>query len=111
MGSPRPNDSMLETMQRHSVRALAVISLGMLAACASQPEPRGEGAGLLAGLFHGLTALIALVASLFMPIRPYAFPNTGFWYDAGFCLGFSFSIILLVVTLIAQIGGFLTRKH
>lgn len=82
-----------------------------LAACAHQPAPHGGEPGLLAGIFHGLTAWIAFLASIFMPVRPYAFPNDGFWYDAGFCLGFSVSIVLLVVCLIARVGGFITRGH
>ena len=83
----------------------------LLAACARQPAPRDGGAGFLSGLFQGLTAWIALAGSLFLPVRPYAFPNDGFWYDAGFCLGFSASIVLLVACLIARVGGFVTRGH
>ena len=102
---------MLEPTQRRTVASLLAMAPIVLAACASQPEPRGDGAGFLAGLFHGLTALIALLASLFMPVRPYAFPNIGFWYDAGFSLGFSASVVLLVVVSIARIGGFITRGN
>jgi hypothetical protein len=98
-------------MQRRTAWALITTASLSLAACASQPEPHGDGAGFLLGLFHGLTALIALLASLFMPVRLYAFPNLGFWYDAGFSLGFSASITLLIVVSIARIGGFITRGH
>jgi len=63
------------------------------------------------GLFQGLTALISLVASLLLPVRPYAFPNAGFWYDAGFCMGFSLSIVLLVLFSMARVGGLITRGH
>ena len=83
----------------------------LLAACAHQPVPQDGGAGFLSGLFQGLTALLALGASLFLPVRPYAFPNTGFWYDAGFCLGFSASIILLVVALIPRVGALIAGRH
>jgi len=82
-----------------------------LTACAHQPAPQGGAPGFLAGLFEGLTALLAVVGSLFLPVRPYAFPNDGFLYDAGFCLGFSASIVVLVVCLIARVGGFITRGH
>jgi hypothetical protein len=92
-------------------RALGLAGPAFLAACAGQPESRGEGAGFLAGIFHGLTAWIALLASIFMPVRPYAFPNAGFWYDAGFITGFSASIVFLVVISIARIGGFITGGH
>jgi hypothetical protein len=83
----------------------------VLAACAHQPPPLPGAPGFLAGLFHGLTALFSLLASLFLPLRPYAFPNAGFWYDAGFSLGFGMSILLLVAVFIARIGGFVTRGH
>jgi len=86
-------------------------SVVALAACAHQPAPHGGEPGFFSGLFHGLTALLALLGSLFLPVRPYTFPNDGFWYDAGFCAGFSASIILLVVCLIARVGGFITRGH
>jgi len=82
-----------------------------LAACAHQPAPQGGGAGFFSGLFQGLTALFSLIGSLFLPVRPYAFPNDGFWYDAGFCLGFSASIVLLVGCLIARVGALITRGH
>ena len=92
-------------------RAIGLLSPSLLADCATQPVPRGEGAGFLVGVFHGLTAWIALLASVFMPVRPYAFPNSGFWYDAGFLAGFSASIVVLVVCLIARVGGFITRGN
>jgi hypothetical protein len=91
--------------------APAIAPLTTLAACAHQPAPHGDAAGFFSGLFQGFTALLAVVGSLFLPVRPYAFPNDGFWYDAGFCLGFSTSIIVLVVCLIARVGGFITRGH
>lgn len=80
-------------------------------ACAHQPPPQTSEPAFLTGLFQGLTALFALAASPFLPVRPYAFPNAGFWYDAGFCLGFSLSITLLVLLSIARIGGLITRRH
>jgi len=82
-----------------------------LTACAHQPAAQSGAPGFLAGLLQGLTAWIALLASIVMPIRPYAFPNDGFWYDAGFISGFSASIVILILCLIARIGGFITRGH
>jgi hypothetical protein len=87
---------------------LAVIPLS---ACAHQPAPQHDAPGLWSGLVHGLTALGALIASLFWPVRPYAFPNSGFWYDVGFSAGFAFSIVVLILICIARIGGFITRGH
>ncbi len=92
-------------------RLSAVAGVLFLAGCATQPLPQSTYPGFWAGLGHGLVALIALVVGLFAPVRIYAFPNGGFWYDAGFAIGFSASIMLLVVLCIARIGGFITRGH
>lgn len=81
-----------------------------LASCATQPDPTVGSPGFLLGFFHGLIAIVTLVASLFFRVRVYAFPNSGFWYDAGFVVGFVASILLLVLLSMARIGGFLTRE-
>ena len=82
----------------------------VLAACATQPPPQSHVPGFAAGLFHGLVAIVALAGSLTLKIRIYAFPNSGFWYDAGFILGFSLNMLLVIVFLLPRIGGFLTRR-
>jgi hypothetical protein len=90
---------------------LIIAGTALLAACASQPvggPPAGP--GFLAGLLHGFFALPALIGSLFFPWRVYAFPNSGFGYELGFVLGFGSSNILLMLSLIARIGGMLVRK-
>ncbi len=69
-----------------------------------------EHPAFLPGLFHGFTAIAALIGSLFFHIRIYAFPNSGFWYDAGFVVGFGASVVLLFLLCIARIGGFVTRE-
>ena len=52
-----------------------------LAACAQQPSTAAyDQPGFLYGLFHGFTIFFGLIASIFIDIRIYAFPNTGFWY-------------------------------
>ena len=83
----------------------------MLAACATQPAAQPHVPGLVAGLFHGIVAIVALVGSLYFHIRIYAFPNSGFWYDAGFVLGFSLNVIILLLLVLPRIGGFVTRGH
>src|SRR3569833_2982564 len=105
-GSPEGSD-MLKRTRRFGVLA----SVGVLTACATQPPPQPNAPGFLTGLFHGLTALFSLLASIFLPLRPYAFPNAGFWYDAGFSIGFSASVVVLLSACIARIGGFVTRGH
>jgi hypothetical protein len=84
--------------------------LTTLAGCASQPVSRPDQPGFLLGLFHGFIAIASLIGSLFLHIRIYAFPNSGFWYDAGFLLGFCASILVIVLSSIARIGGFITRE-
>jgi hypothetical protein len=85
--------------------------MAALAACATQPAAHPDMPGFAAGLLHGFFAIFALFGSLYFHIRIYAFPNSGFWYDAGFVLGFGLDIILVVVFSIARIGGFVTRGH
>ena len=91
-------------------RRVGVTLLGLfLAACATQPAAQPDVPGFAAGIFHGFIAIGALIASLYYHIRIYAFPNGGFWYDAGFVMGFSLSIIFLCLWLLPRIGGFFTR--
>jgi len=59
-----------------------------LTACATQPMPVAyDPPGFFMGFIHGLISPLALVGSIFMDIRVYAFPNSGGWYDFGFMLG------------------------
>jgi len=82
----------------------------MLGGCATQSPDGLDHPAFLHGLFHGFTAIPALAASLFSPIRIYAFPNSGFWYDAGFVAGFVVSVTALILLCMARVGGFLTRE-
>ena len=66
---------------------LAVVS------CATQPTSSSyDPPGFFMGLVHGFIAVFALIGSIFMDIRIYAFPNSGGWYDFGYMLGILFSI-------------------
>jgi hypothetical protein len=100
--------SNLRSAMRLSGTALALA----LAGCATQPPPAMDGApGLLSGFVHGLVAIPALLASLALEVRVYAFPNSGFWYDLGFCGGFGLGMALLALPIIPFIGGYLTRRN
>jgi hypothetical protein len=69
---------------------LALLALGLLAACATQPAavaPPAGPPGLLLGLVHGFISPFALIAELFTHVRVYAYPNSGGWYDLGFVIG------------------------
>lgn len=81
-----------------------------LTGCATQPAAAPDQPGFLLGLIHGFIALAALVGSLFFHIRVYSFPNSGFWFDAGFVIGFGASISVLFLLSIARIGGYVTRE-
>ena len=91
-------------------RALVLIAaLLLVAACASQPEAAAHQLpGFLAGFFHGFVAIASLVGSLFLHMRIYAFPNSGFWYDFGFVAGFSSCLLGIFLTFMARIGGMVT---
>jgi hypothetical protein len=93
------------------MKHVLVISVAALClvACASQPAPLVQQApGFLAGFFHGFIAIISLIGSLFLHIRIYAFPNSGFWYDFGFVAGFCASQLALFLAVMARVGGLVT---
>ena len=77
---------------------LLFIAALMVFSCARQPDPSrqltpgelgftSQAAGFLVGLFHGVTIVINMFASLIFDVRIYAFPNSGLLYDLGFMLG------------------------
>ena len=72
-------------------RALAAASVLVLvlASCAHQPPPSGGAPlpGFFLGLLHGYISLFSLIASLFVQVRIYEYPNAGFFYDLGFIIG------------------------
>lgn len=97
---------------RFAVRLSVTVLAFALAGCATQPTAVMDGApGLLSGFVHGLIAIPALLASLVLEVRVYAFPNSGFWYDLGFCGGFGLGMALLALPIIPFIGGYLTRRN
>ncbi len=61
-----------------------------IAGCATQPPPVQDGPGFWVGLWHGMSAPVSFVVSIFKDIRFYQSPNGGIWYDVGFLLGLSF---------------------
>jgi hypothetical protein len=72
-----------------------LISLLMLGACGfvgSEAISKFDPPGFLSGLWHGLIAPWTLILRLFIEIKMYAVPNSGWFYDLGFCIGFALSI-------------------
>ena len=90
------------------VMTTALVASLFLVACAGQPAAAGHAPGLLIGFFHGFTAILSLIGSLFLQIRIYEFPNGGFWYDFWFVAGFSTSLLALFLAFVARIGGMVT---
>ena len=48
--------------------------------------------GFFAGIWHGLLAPYTLVIRIFLDIRMYAIPNSGWLYDCGFLIGVAGSL-------------------
>ena len=94
---------------KRSTLGIFAASLVLLTACATQPvSVTHDVPGFLLGFFHGFTAIFSLVGSIFLQVRVYAFPNSGFWYDFGFVSGFFSSLLAIFLASMARIGGMLT---
>ena len=71
-------------------RFFLILLLGVvvLGACANQPRPEAfDPPGFFSAVIHGFLILFSLIGSIFMDIRIYAFPNSGFFYDLGYLIG------------------------
>jgi hypothetical protein len=77
--------------RRHKTFFLLLLMLALdCISCAHQPRPESyDPPGFFSGLFHGFIILFSLIGSIFMDLRIYAFPNSGFFYDLGFLIGAS----------------------
>ena len=77
--------------RRNRYLGAVLVIAALMTSCATQPAPVGGAdlPGFWLGLWHGLTILFSLIASIFTDCRIYAFPNSGGWYDFGFVLGAS----------------------
>ena len=70
--------------------AIVFIAAALLAACATQPQTSAfEPPGFWFGALHGAISPFALIGAFFKEgVRIYAFPNSGWWYDFGYVIGF-----------------------
>ncbi|MFC1655281.1 hypothetical protein ACFL3C_00240 [Patescibacteria group bacterium] len=74
-------------LRKYVTVTLLLLIILTLSGCASQPTISDYGPGFFVGLWHGIISPFALIGSIFMDIRIYEFPNSGFWYDLGFIIG------------------------
>jgi hypothetical protein len=68
---------------------VAVVACGFVG---SEPIAAWDPPGFFHGLWHGLLAPWTLVIRFFLPIKMYAVPNSGWFYDLGFLIGVAASI-------------------
>ena len=87
-----------------------VVPLLLLAACGfvgTEPISAWDPPGFFSGVWHGLLAPWTLILRLFLDIKMYAVPNTGWFYDLGFLIGVVFSIpvgwIAVIIALIVHV--------
>lgn len=95
-----------------TLRVIAVVvPLLLLTACGfvgTEPISVLDPPGFFSGVWHGLLAPWTLALRLFLDIKMYAVPNTGWFYDLGFLIGIVFSIpvgwIAAIIALIIHIS-------
>jgi hypothetical protein len=76
------------SLRKNRLFLLLLFCVLISVSCAHQPRPEAYNPpGFFSGLFHGFIILFSLIGSIFMDIRVYAFPNSGFFYDLGFFIG------------------------
>jgi hypothetical protein len=74
--------------RRHRSLLLLLLIALCCAACAHQPPSEAvKPPGFLQGLFQGFAMLFSFSGSIFLDVRIYAFPNSGFYYDLGYMIG------------------------
>ena len=77
-----------------TTRSLSVLMILLVAGCgfAGSHYSAYDPPGFVMGIWHGLLAPYTLVLRLFMDIKMYAVPNSGWLYDCGFLVGILFSL-------------------
>jgi hypothetical protein len=87
--------------------AAVFVPLLLMTACGfvgTEPISALDPPGFFLGVWHGLLAPWTLIVRLFLDIKMYAVPNTGWFYDLGFLIGVLLSIpVGLWATIIALI--------
>ena len=71
-------------------RIFIVLVILVCAGCATQPYPSAyDPPGFFLGITQGFFIFFSFFGSIFADIRIYTFPNSGFFYDFGYCIGAS----------------------
>jgi hypothetical protein len=60
----------------------------------SAPIDPASPPGFFSGIWHGMIAPYTLIARLFLDVKMYAVPNSGWFYDFGYWIGITGSIPL-----------------
>jgi hypothetical protein len=73
---------------------MPVLMIMLITGCgfATTGHVPAEVPGFFDGIWHGLLAPWTLILRIFMDIKMYAFPNSGWFYDLGFLIGVVFSL-------------------
>ena len=83
--------------------SITALCLVLLVGCATQPLPvAADPPGFFSGIFHALLLPLAFPGSIFLDIRIYAFPNSGFFYDLGYVIGLGIHVIWVVAAYAEQ---------
>lgn len=70
-----------------------------VAGCATQPTSGAfDPPGFFIGILHGFIMLFSFVASIFLDVRMYAFPNSGVMYDFGYLIGLFLWFVFLAAS-------------
>lgn len=78
----------IQYVARYRLHFILLLGVLVIGGCANQPSPVAyDPPGFFSGLIHGFLILFSLIGSIFMDIRIYAFPNSGFFYDLGYLIG------------------------
>ncbi|MBM4436209.1 MAG: hypothetical protein FJ029_03020 [Actinobacteria bacterium] len=83
----------------------AVVACGFVG---SEPISAWDPPGFFHGVWHGLLAPWTLIVRFFLPIKMYAVPNSGWFYDCGFLIGVFSSIpvgwMAAIIAILIHLG-------
>ena len=90
-----------------SIIAIAILLLAGCGFAGNEHYGTASTYGFLDGIWHGLLAPWTLLLRVFMDIKMYGYPNSGWLYDFGFLIGIIFSIPIGWMAAIVAIAVYL----